>query len=457
MMTLRGYLPVVSLVAGIIFCLLSGIWLAFGLLAAVLVTLWSVRGLGFSYRQQFIFGWGGFKQTKPVLLILGLIGLLIPFLMTAGTIPAIIYYGLSIINVHYLLILSFLLTAGVSYLLGTSVGTLSTIGLSLLGIAHAVQMPLPMIAGALISGAMVGERFSPLSSSRLLVLSSIDGDEEITRFAKSTGLVALVATAILFLTVDLTRDNTSAAGVIGSFQQLLEQYFQISFVKLIPLFVLVGSFAFRVKAVPALFFGLVSSAVLLVFSHPPQIGEFFRSLLYGFDLNSQTKLDEMVRGGGMIAILKVLTVISLAGFMNGILNKANLLSPIVDKLMGETRNSVVLIIKSVLLSLLVIFISCNQTIPVLVLGTTMTERFQRFANGKNLLGRTMLDTTLVMPVLVPWNGLAMVISVTLGIPTLQSLPYTWFVLLLPLITILFTRFTLSKQMESSQRQVNHAG
>ncbi|RNB87625.1 sodium:proton antiporter [Brevibacillus fluminis] len=456
-MTFRGYLPVLSLIAGIIICLLFNLSLAFGLLAAVLVTLWSVRGLGFSYREQFAFGWGGFTQTKPVLMILGLVGLMIPILMMAGTIPAIIYYGLSIVNVHYLLILSFLLTAGVSYLLGTSVGTLSTIGLSLLGIAHAVQLPLPMIAGALISGAMVGERFSPLSSSRLLVLSSIGGDEQVTRFAKATGLLAMGITAVLFLALDLTRDSVSAAGVIGSFQQLMEQYFQISLLKLIPLLVLVGSFAFRVKAVPALFYGLVSGVVLLLFSHPPQIGEFFRSMLYGFDLNSQTKLDEMVHGGGMIAILKVLVVISLAGFMNGILNKANLLSPIINRLMGETGNPVVLVIKSVLLSLLVIIISCNQTIPILVLGATLPERFQRLAGGKQLLGRTMLDATLVMPPLVPWNGLAMVISVTLGVPTLQSLPYSLFLLFLPLITILFTRFAQPKRMEASQRQVNHAG
>jgi NhaC family Na+:H+ antiporter len=172
-MNRRTYLPILSLFAGIVITLLLDYPLAFGILGAILVTLFTVKSLGYSYRQQFRFGWEGIKQTKPVLIILFLVGLLIPLLMMGGTIPAIIYYGLKIVDTDYLLIISFVLTSAVSWLLGTSVGTLSTVGLSLIGIAHAAEVPLGMIAGALISGAMVGERFSPVSSSRLLVFSSI--------------------------------------------------------------------------------------------------------------------------------------------------------------------------------------------------------------------------------------------------------------------------------------------
>ncbi|MGE5704781.1 MAG: Na+/H+ antiporter NhaC family protein [Clostridia bacterium] len=455
--TLRGYLPLIALIACIIICLSTGTPLAYGLFAAVLVTVWSVRGLGYTYQQQFQFGWNGLKQTKPVLAILFLVGLLIPLMMMAGTIPAIIYYGLSIVNVDYLFILAFLLTASVAYLLGTSVGTLSTIGLSLIGIAHAAQVPLPMIAGALISGAMVGERFSPLSSSRLLVLASIEADEKIGRFARSTGLAATVATAMLFLLLDLLREKASAGDVISSYQQLLEQYFHVSWLNLIPLLVLLGSFGFRVKAIHALFYGIVASAVLLLFTNPPQGAAFVRAMLYGFELNSQTKLDQLVHGGGMMAILAVLVLISLAGFMNGILNKANLLAPVINRLMGDTVNQVSLVIKSVVLSFIVIVISCNQTIPILVLGASLPERFRQLPQGNELLGRTMLDATLIMPPLVPWNGLAMVMGVTLGISTIETLPYMWFLLLLPLVTILFTRFASSKQVDAMPRQVNQGG
>lgn len=438
-MTIQTYLPFASLIAGIVASLLLGFPLSLGIVFAILVTLLSVKRIGYTYQEQFQFGWVGIKQTKPVLTILFLVGLLIPLLMMGGTIPAIIYYGLMIVNVNYLLILSFLLTSAVSYLLGTSVGTLSTIGLSLLGIAHAGGVPLGMIAGALISGAMVGERFSPISSSRLLVLSSVEVSEEVDRRSHGTALLAVGVSAAFFLLLDLWRENASATEMIAGYQELLQQYFSVAFVPLIPLIVLVGSFALRIKAVPALAYGIITSALLVLFTHPMEWGTFISFMLNGYELHSQTKLDELVHGGGMKAILQVLLLISLAGFMNGILNKANLLTPFVDRVMGKTENKTVLVAKSVALSLFVVIISCNQTIPILVLGSTLLSRFAALPNGKQLLGRTMLDSTLVMPVLVPWNGLAMVMSVTMGVPTVDSLPYMLFSFVLPLITIWFSR------------------
>jgi len=440
-MTFRSYLPVLSLIAGILVCLLAGLPLAWGILFSLLVTLVTVNSMGFTYRQQWQFGREGVRQTKPVLLILLLVGLLIPLLMMGGTIPAIIYHGLSLMYVNYLYLLSFILTAAVSWLLGTSVGTLSTVGLSLMGIAQAAQMPLGIMAGALISGAMVGERFSPISSSRLLVLHCIAADEGVNRWARSTGIAATVLSALFFLAFDWWQPDTAASPMIEHYQELLRQHFAVDIWPLLPLLVLIVSFALRVKAIPALGLGIITAAVLLVWQHPIAWDRFLNAVLYGYELGSDTPLDTLVHGGGMLAILQVLLLISLAGFLNGILNKANLLIPMVERLIGQTRTSASLVGKSVALSLLVVMISCNQTIPILVLGASLKERFSRWPGGNRLLGRTMLDSTLVMPVLVPWNGLAMVMSVTLGVATLEALPFLIFALVLPLVTVLFSCFT----------------
>lgn len=448
----RTYFPIASLIVGIAFSLLFTYPLAFGIIGAILVTLVTVKSLGYSYRQQFGFGWEGIKQTKPVLIILFLVGVLIPLMMMGGTIPAIIYYGFTIVNTDYLLIISFVLAAAVSWLLGTSVGTLSTVGLSLIGIAHAAQIPLGMIAGALISGAMVGERFSPISSSRLLVLSSIGAGENIGRYSQATGLLGVAITACLFLLLDLWRESPSAAGEIEAVQQLLQQHFPMSVYPLLPLFVLIGSFALRIKAIHSLCYGIAASALLVLLAQPMELQAFGKAMLYGFELRSSTKLDEIVHGGGMAAILRVLLVISLAGFMNGILNKANLLAPIVDRMMGKSGSRAVLVAKTVLLAVFVVIVSCNQTIPLLVLSSTLLHRFNGLSEGNNLLGRTMLDSALVLPVLFPWNGLAMVMSVTLGVPTLETVPYIFFSLILPLITLLFACYKAAPGMMAKGKE-----
>lgn len=442
MITWRMILPIFSLLAGIALCLWMEWPIAYGLAGAVLVTMPTVKGMGVSYRQQLSFGWQGWKQTKPVLSILFLVGLLIPLLMMAGTIPTIIMYGLSIVNPDYLLTIAFLLTALVSYLLGTSVGTLSTIGLSLMGMAHAVHMPLGLMAGALISGAMVGERFSPLSSSRLLVLHTIEADEHTPRFARATGWIGTSLTGLLFVGFDLANQAGSSGVNTSFYEELFARHFVISPWQLIPIAVLLGSFALRVRAIPALLYGMISAMLLVLVQGVTDIKAFLSTLLYGLRLDTGTVLDEMVHGGGVLAILYVLLLISLAGFLNGILNKANVLNPVVEKLMGKTDTPFALVAKTTALSLLVVAISGNQTIPILVLGSTLAARYAAFdrKQGKSLLGRTMLDTTLVMPVLIPWNGLAMVMSVTLGVSTAETLPYVWIAYVLPLTTLMASRF-----------------
>lgn len=443
LMSLLYYVPIATLISGIVIALILHIPLAIALAVTILVTFFVAKGFGYSLDQQMIFGLQGIKQTKPVLYILSLVGVLIPLLMMSGTIPGMIYYGLEVVNVTYILVIGFILTSVVSYLLGTSVGTLSTIGLSLIGIAHASQIPLGMMAGALISGAMVGERFSPVSSSRLLAISSIEGDESrIHTLARKTGWIAFGMTTLVFLLLDIVRSNGAESKIIEDYQHLLITHFPITFLSMVPLVAIISAFLFRLKAIPSLFIGISASFVLLVLQRPIGIHDFVTSMFLGFDLQSGTALDELVHGGGMIPILQVLLLISLAGFLNGILQNANLLKPIVDKVMGRTDKVSALVIKSVVLSLLVIIISCNQTIPLLVLGNTLYNRFANFPNGKDLLGRTLLDATLVMPVLVPWNGLAMVMSVTLGVKTMDALPFLLFPLLLPIVTIFFSYIDL---------------
>ncbi|MGG1660945.1 Na+/H+ antiporter NhaC family protein [Brevibacillus sp. NRS-1366] len=336
-MSMAAVLPILSLIAGIVLSLTIGFPLSLGIVFAIMVTLVSVRSLGYSWKQQFAFGWDGVKQTKPVLLILFFVGLLVPLLMMAGTIPAIIYYGLSIINVNYLLVLAFLLTAAVSYLLGTSVGTLSTIGLSLMGIAHTAGISPAIVAGALISGAMVGERFSPISSSRLLVLANVGMTEAQDVRTRRPALFTVGICAVLFLLFDLFRGPAGSTDTIPMYQELLVSQFSVNWILVLPLIALITSFALRVKAAAALVYGIIASAVLVVIKGNLDAKTFVSSMLNGYVLHSGTPLDKLVHGGGMTSILGVLTLIILAGFLNGILNKANLLTPIVDKLMGDTK------------------------------------------------------------------------------------------------------------------------
>ncbi|WP_134684851.1 Na+/H+ antiporter NhaC family protein [Brevibacillus migulae] len=449
-MAIQGLWPITSLLVGIAATYAAGLPLSLGVAFSILVSLVTVRKMGYSFKQQFQFGWAGVQQTKPVLSILFLIGLLIPLLMVGGTIPALIYYGLSVVNVDYLLILSFLLASAISSILGTSMGTLSTIGLPLIGIAHAAGVPLGMVAGALISGAMVGERFSPISSSRLLTMNTVElsGAKAASRM-NVAAMVAVIFTGCLFLMLDALRGNAGATDMIATYQRLLKEQLDVSLPMLFPIAFLLLLFLFRLRAVTALMGGIAVSAGSALMQPSVDLHSLLSAILDGYALHSGTALDEMVHGKGIGAVLQILVLIIFAGFLNGILNKANLVEPIITRLMGKSASRSALVGKTVLLSLVVVMIGCNQTIPILLVGATLLERYRAQPNGSWLLGRTLLDSALLMPVLVPWNGLAMVMAVTLGVSTVESLPYLLFPILLPILTILFTKHFVPMQKEAA--------
>ncbi|HZG14784.1 MAG TPA: Na+/H+ antiporter NhaC family protein [Candidatus Bathyarchaeia archaeon] len=449
-MAIHGLWPITSLLVGIAATYATGLPLSLGVAFAILVTLVTVRRMGYSYKQQFQYGWAGVQQTKPVLSILFLIGLLIPLLMVGGTIPALIYYGLKVVNVDYLLILSFLLASAISSILGTSMGTLSTIGLPLIGIAYTSGVPVGMVAGALISGAMVGERFSPISSSRLLTMNTVElSSEKAASRMNIAAMAAVVFTVCLFLMMDVMRGNAAATDMIATYQRLLREQFDVSPLMLFPIAILLLLFLFRMKAVTALLGGIAVSAASALWQPSVDLHTLLFVILDGFELHSGTVLDEMIHGKGIDAVLQILVLIIFAGFLNGILNKANLVEPIITRWMGESGSRAALVGKTVLLSLVVVMIGCNQTIPILLVGATLLERYREQPNGSWLLGRTLLDSALLMPVLIPWNGLAMVMAVTLGVSTVESLPYLIFPILLPVLTILLTRHFVPEQKETA--------
>ena len=145
---------------------------------------------------------GKLSKTMPAIFILIIVGFLIGSWMIGGTIPMMVYYGLKIISPRYIAVTSFLVTAVVSVCTGTSWGSAGTIGVALMGVAAGMGAPLPMVAGAVVSGAYFGDKMSPLSESTNLTAAVVDADlfKHIKNLMWSTlpaFLVSLVLFAIL--------------------------------------------------------------------------------------------------------------------------------------------------------------------------------------------------------------------------------------------------------------------
>jgi NhaC family Na+:H+ antiporter len=158
----------------------------------------------------------GILHTKEVMYILLLVGLLIPAWTASGTIPYLIDTGLGLLNPAYFVSFSFVFAAGISMMLGTSTGTLSAAGIPLIGMAALLNIPLPLVAGALVSGAFVGDRTSPFSSANQLIASStgmtVKGQFQ---YLLPTTLLAF-GTALVFFVAQDVRGNWNSAALQNS-------------------------------------------------------------------------------------------------------------------------------------------------------------------------------------------------------------------------------------------------
>ncbi|MFW6230146.1 MAG: Na+/H+ antiporter NhaC family protein, partial [Halanaerobium sp.] len=191
-------------------------------------------GYGWNKIEKMMFS--SFKNIGNVILILFLIGMMIGLWIAIGTVPTMISYGLKTINPEYFLVLSFISTSLVSMAIGTAVGTASTIGLALISIAETLGMSLPLAAGAIISGAYVGDRMSPVSSIANITAHSAEADilDMVKSMVKTTVLPYITA-GIIYLIIGLNLGEIGEAA--GGFNELitaLDSYFMISGWMLLP-------------------------------------------------------------------------------------------------------------------------------------------------------------------------------------------------------------------------------
>ena len=170
---------------------------------ALTITLALYWGYEWDNIEEMLFS--GFNKIAPVLLILLIIGMLIGLWISIGTVPSMIYYGLQVLEPSYFLLLAFIMCGGVSLAIGTAIGTVSTIGLALISIANGMGLPLPMVAGAIISGAYIGDRMSPVSSISILTAHSAGVDHlEMIKHMIYTVLPPIFITAIIYFTMGMT-------------------------------------------------------------------------------------------------------------------------------------------------------------------------------------------------------------------------------------------------------------
>lgn len=410
-----------------------------GLVATIIIALI----LGNPLIKALSLALSGVRKASVVLIVMSIVGILISMWMLSGTIPTMIYYGLQYLSTTNIILAAFIISAGVSMVLGTAIGTLSTIGSVFLSLSYALNVPLGPLVGALVSGAYLGDRTSPMSSSANLLASTTDTElrDNIIELLKSSVPVFIVSMA-LYWVVGREYILTGADNLekIMYYQGLLTGNYNIGIITLIPpAVILLSTLIFKQPIVKTLMYGVISSIMVMIIQGGFNLSSVLAISIYGYH-PTNPEISSILSGGGLLAMRTVLLVVTYSTALTGILQGLSLIDPIIDNLKGRINSKASLHLSTILTTVISCFITCSQALTIIIPAQYLKDIYDEYNMSRLHLVRTIADTGIIIVAIVPWNLNALMVSSLLKVEPIEYIPYSFMCTLLPLTAVLFNLY-----------------
>lgn len=390
-------------------------------------------------------------DTTQAIFILILIGGLAGTWLLGGVVPAMIYYGLDLINVQFFLPTAVIISALISLSTGSSWSTTATVGIALMGIGQTIGIPAPVVAGAVISGAYFGDKLSPLSDTTNLA-PAMAGTDLFThiRYMLYTTVPSLIIALILFTVLGLGyKDGALDAAEVAEVQSLLSAQFNITpWLFLVPAIVIL-LISRKIDALVAISVGIFSGlAAALVFQQPllqdlgtgahPIYEIAMRSIYGSIAVPSEHPiLSDLLSTSGMSGMLGTVWLILSAMAFGGAMEASGFLATITNAIIRFARGSASLITSTLVACGILNVTASDQYLAIVVPGRMFKDVYRERGLAPENLSRTLEDSGTVTSVLVPWNTCGAYQSSVLGVATGDYFMYAFFNLISPVMTLIY--------------------
>ena len=391
------------------------------------------------------------------IIILLLIGAVSGSWMISGVVPTMIYYGMKVIIPEIFLFASCIICALISVMTGSSWTTIATIGVALVGIGTAQGYEPGWIAGAIISGAYFGDKISPLSDTTVLASSSAGTPLfEHIKFMSLTTVPSFVITLIVFLVVSLMHASPDAAQVADIASDLKASFNISPWLLLVPVITAL-LIVKKVSAIVTLFIAAFIAGITALLFQPHIIGavanegmpdptsglsflEGFKGLFisyYGSTAidTGNLALNDLVATRGMTGMLGTVFLIIAAGTFGGTLVGSGMLQSLTDMLTKFITRRVTMVASTVGTGVFANMVTGDQYLSIILTSSLYKDLYKKRGYESKLLSRSVEDSATVVSVLIPWNSCGMTQATVLKVPTIEYLPYCFFNLLSPLMSI----------------------
>lgn len=386
--------------------------------------------------------------TLPMLILM-LIGVLIPTLMACGSIPNLIYWGLHIISPKIFLPTVSIVCVIASLATGSSWTSAATFGVAAMGIGVGLGVPAPITAGAVISGAVVGDKLSPLSDTTNLAsgIAEVNLFNHIKSMAYTTGpsfLIGLVLYTIIgFKYSSDVIDSAATEAILAGIENNYSVKGLGLILALIP-FVMIVTMAFKkVSVIATMVSAALVACIIAMVMNGYSVLDMLSFMNFGYVGDSgNADIDSLLNRGGLQGMMYTVSLGYFGLGFGGLLEKTGILEVLLGKMTLLTKKQGNLILTHVISCILVNLLTASQYLSILLTGRLYVPAYDKLGIRRDIVSRTCEDAGTVTSPLVPWNMCGVYFAATLGVGTLTYLPYAFVAYLSPIIAIIYGYFNI---------------
>ena len=438
-----GFIQSLICFGGVIVTVIAGmLWLDINLHSLLLIALIWVAGhsvaLGFRFQAIKSAMIAGIEKGLGAIFIFFLIGVLVAALIESGTIGGLIYYGVDLLHPSFFLPAGLVLCSLMSLATGTAWGTIATIGVVLMGLGGALGIPLPLVAGMVVSGASFGDKMSPVSDTTNLAAMSADTDlyshiKSMMYTTVPTYIICLIAFTLVGLSYS---GQTVSADELLQLKEHLSVEFLIGPLTLLPLLVLLVLSIKRAPAEVSMLASVAVAVVLAVVIQDRTPTEVLNSLNDGYSSNTGLEqLDVLLSRGGMQSMMWTMSLALLALSLGGILDRAGFVRVLMSGLLMRIKRTASLMAATIGAGI-VANMSMGEGYLSIIFNAQIFKKSYEDDNLENhMLSRTLEEGATLSTSLIPWTTSGAFITGVLGMSPLEFAPWAFFNLLNPLLSI----------------------
>lgn len=381
----------------------------------------------------------GITQALPAIYIFLLIGLVIAAFMQSGTIAALIYHGLTLLSPAWFLAAGLILCSLMSVATGTSWGTVGTLGVVLIGIGAAMDIPLPLVAGMIVCGATFGDKLSPISDTTNL--AAMSAGTQLFRHIGSmlyTTVPAFVLSLLIFSVLGWQfADNSLPTASIESIQTALADSYRLGLaVTLLPLLVMLVLSMRRFSAEISMSASIITAVLVAVLYQGQAPVEVLNSLWSNTrGTTGIESLDDLLGRGGMLSMSWTLLLSLMALALGGILFGAGFLQSLLEGIIARVRSTTSLIASTIGAGVIGNMGMGEAYISIILNCQLFRKAYEAKGLDNAVLSRSVEEGSTMSTGLIPWTTAGVFYAATLGVPVLEYAPYAFLNYLNPVISI----------------------